>query len=491
MAEHPVNDLSTIASETDDRLHSHVSVAGESEESMVNNTVENGFRDNLLDLNPSETTEPISIFKSDTVTDTNPVSEQDSNDDSSSDSMPDLLWPEKKSNLKKSNGATSTTTLSSSTSQDTGFVSDNIVDTPSPDEASKSMDDSLGKNSSETSVNKSKEQAEFDTPEEDGVMDILGNGLLKKKILIPGKGVDTRPNNGDTVTLKVDGVLENGTHVDTGEISFILNDGDVILAFDIAVALMEEGEKCELSTAAKYAFGSLGREPDIPKEANITYTLELVNIQSPPELSSLSYDERLKLGEAKRERGNYLFGRTDYTGAINSYNKAIKILADTDLNASLDEANLASLTESSLKCYNNMAACQLKIDALDAAIRSCEKVLTSQENNIKALFRIGKAYGAKGEIEHAITYIRRAIKLEPESKMLHQEMLNLNRRRNKETATERELYQRMLGVKPENKVSTDKNKKASNSNSFLKWALLVGGVAATLASVGLAIYRTS
>lgn len=489
MADHPVNDSTTNPNETDDRLQSHV--PEESSESTVNNPVENGIHDISIDLSPSEPLEPISILKSDTETDTNPASEQDSNDESSSDSMPDLLWPEKKPRVTKSNGATSATTMSSSTSQDTGFGSDNIADTPSPDEASKGIDDSVSKNSSETSVSKSGEKAEVDTPVEDDVMDILGNGLLKKKILVPGKGVDTRPNNGDTVTLKVDGVLEDGTHIDTGEISFILNDGDVILAFDIAVALMEEGEKCELFTAAKYAYSSIGREPDIPKEANITYTLELLNIQIPPELSSLSYDERLKLGEAKRERGNYLFSRTDYAGAINSYNKAIKILADADLNSSLDEANLASLTESSLKCYNNMAACQLKIDALDAAIRSCEKVLTSQENNVKALFRIGKAYGAKGEIEQAITYIRRAIKIEPESKMLHQEMLNLNRRRTKETATEKELYQRMFGIKPENKSSTDKSKKQSNSNSFLKWALLAGGVAATLASVGLAIYRTS
>lgn len=39
----------------------------------------------------------------------------------------------------------------------------------------------------------------------------------------------TRPNNGDIVTVKVDGQLPDGTHVDTGEITFNLNDGDVIL----------------------------------------------------------------------------------------------------------------------------------------------------------------------------------------------------------------------------------------------------------------------
>ena len=41
--------------------------------------------------------------------------------------------------------------------------------------------------------------------------------------------------------------------------------------------------------------------------------------------------------------------------------RATKILDDTDLNASLDEQTRDLLTETYVKCYNNMAACQLKV----------------------------------------------------------------------------------------------------------------------------------
>ncbi|CAG5117303.1 unnamed protein product [Candidula unifasciata] len=326
--------------------------------------------------------------------------------------------------------------------------------------------------------------------EDTGVMDILGNGLLKKKVLVPGKGEHTRPNNGDIVTVRVDGLLPDGTHVDTGEITFALNDGDVILAFDLAVALMEEGEKCELFTSERYAYGSLGRDPDIPKDTSITYTLELVKVESPPAITEMNYDQRLKLGEAKRERGNYLFGRTDYSGAINSYTRAVKLLDNPELNEGIDESCRSVLTESWVKCYNNLAACQLKIDAVDSAIKSCEKVLSVQKDNVKALFRLGKAYGIKGEVDVAISYLRRAIKLEPESKIMQQEMLNLTRRKSKETATEKELYQRMFGVRPGDKSLADENRKA-NSNKLVKWTLVAGGLAAVLISVGLTWYRAS
>lgn len=74
-----------------------------------------------------------------------------------------------------------------------------------------------------------------------------------------------------------------------------------------------------------------------------------------------------------------------------------------------------------------------------------------------------QAYGAKGEVDEAISHLKKAIKLDPESKIMHQEMLALTRRKTKETESERMLYQRMLGVKSEDAVS--KSNKKNNSKS--------------------------
>ncbi|XP_005110253.1 peptidyl-prolyl cis-trans isomerase FKBP8 [Aplysia californica] len=418
------------------------------------------------------------------ITDSLDDDPSESSDLKNSDSMPDLIWPDK--SAKK---GTSDSTVAPSTSHDTGFNSDSAVSTPSPDgdkQIVPGSEDTVGEN---LTGSESKDSV-VDDEEKDGSMDILGNGFLKKKVLVPGKE-DTRPTNGDTVTIRVDGVLENGTHVDVQDFTFILNDGDVILAFDLAVALMDVGEKCELFTDARYAYGPLGRDPDIPKDASITYTIELINVQPEQELSSLGTEKRLSMGEAKRERGNYLYGRQDYTGAISSYSKAVKILDDSDLNAGLDDEARSTLSESWVKCYNNMAACQLKISAIDAAIRSCEKVLSAQEDNVKALFRLGKAYSAKNEVDKALEYLRKGIKLDPESKMLHQEVLNLARRKSKESESEKELYQRMLGVKPGENPFTPGKTQQKKSNGVMKWILVAGSLAAAAASIGFSWYRTS
>lgn len=47
-----------------------------------------------------------------------------------------------------------------------------------------------------------------------------------------------------------------------------------------------------------------------------------------------------------------------------------------------------------VKCLNNMAASQLKLDHYDAALKSCMAALAHQPDNIKALFRMGKVYVA-------------------------------------------------------------------------------------------------
>ncbi len=48
------------------------------------------------------------------------------------------------------------------------------------------------------------------------------------------------------------------------------------------------------------------------------------------------------------------------------------------------------LLDMKVKCLNNMAAAQLKLDHYEAALRSCVSVLVHQPDNVKALFRKGK-----------------------------------------------------------------------------------------------------
>lgn len=56
-----------------------------------------------------------------------------------------------------------------------------------------------------------------------------GSGLLKKKTLVPGQGVDTRPCKGQDVTVRLKATLEDGSVVEENPaLTFTLGDCDVL-----------------------------------------------------------------------------------------------------------------------------------------------------------------------------------------------------------------------------------------------------------------------
>lgn len=66
------------------------------------------------------------------------------------------------------------------------------------------------------------------------------------------------------------------------------------------------------------------------------------------------------------------------------------MVVSTTVDISPEEEN--ELMDVKVKCLNNMAASQLKLDHYDAALKSCVSALSHQPENIKALFRMGKVH---------------------------------------------------------------------------------------------------
>ena len=51
------------------------------------------------------------------------------------------------------------------------------------------------------------------------------------------------------------------------------------------------------------------------------------------------------------------------------------------------------------------------------ALESVTRVLETDPENVKALYRCGKVYMVKGEFENAVTFLQRASKLNPEERV--------------------------------------------------------------------------
>ncbi|KAM7327687.1 hypothetical protein ACRRTK_014054 [Alexandromys fortis] len=306
------------------------------------------------------------------------------------------------------------------------------------------------------------EPAPAPAPEE--WLDILGSGLLRKKTLVPGPPGSSRPLKGQVVTVHLQMSLENGTHVqEEPELTFTLGDCDVIQALDLSVPLMDVGETAMVTADSKYCYVTLKMAED------------------GPDLEMLSGQERVALANRKRECGNAHYQRADFVLAANSYDLAIKAItssAKVDMTCEEEE----QLLQLKVKCLNNLAASQLKLDHYRAALRSCSQVLEHQPDNIKALFRKGKVLAQQGEYSEAIPILRAALKLEPSNKTIHAELSKLVKKRAAQRSTETALYRKMLG-NPSQLPAKCPGKRAWS----IPWKWLFGATAVALGGVALSV----
>lgn len=279
-------------------------------------------------------------------------------------------------------------------------------------------------------------------------LDVLGSGDLKKKVIKPGV-IDSRPVKGDTVTVRAAGRLDDGKEVDVhDELTFTVGDSEVVLGLDMIVPLMDKGEMAEVYIGARFAYGSKGLPPSIPPDVPLTYTIEILDISPDVEPDSLPIPKRMSIGNRKRERGNWWFNREEYATAIQCYSAAVDYLDDaTEEYGEEVRDEVKPLLVERLKALNNMGAAQIKVGAYEVALKSLEAVLRCQPNNVKALFRKGKALGLQGKFKDAVTILKTALELEPESRLIHQELARVREKAREEAESEKSLYRKMLGIK--------------------------------------------
>lgn len=104
----------------------------------------------------------------------------------------------------------------------------------------------------------------------------LDGGAIKKKIITAGTG--DKPTVGKKVQVHYAGKLENGKEFDRSEspFEFTLGVGQVIKGWDVGVASMKVGEKCELIIRSDYAYGPRGIPGVIPQNATLIFEVELL-----------------------------------------------------------------------------------------------------------------------------------------------------------------------------------------------------------------------
>lgn len=251
---------------------------------------------------------------------------------------------------------------------------------------------------------------------DDGFIDISGDGGLLKKILAEGSGGS--PEEGNMVKAHYTGTLEDGSEFDSSRsrnkvFEFQIGKGQVIKGWDLGFASMKKGEKAILRIRGDYAYGKRGSPPKIPPNATLNFDVELIDFhEKEKEKWEMSDDEKIAKAEAAKEAGTALFKEKDFTGALSSYEMAADWISDID-----------SVEQTWCVCKLNSAQCHLNLKNYPSAAEAATAALEKDSKNVKALFRRACARNAMGLPEEALTDLKEALSLDPENAAVKAEMV--------------------------------------------------------------------
>ncbi|XP_077451544.1 FKBP prolyl isomerase 16 isoform X2 [Stigmatopora argus] len=262
---------------------------------------------------------------------------------------------------------------------------------------------------------------------------ITDDKLLRKKVQKPAGPSDPRPIWGQQVTVKMQAVLEDRTVVEKDHKSlFVIGERDVNQALEECVLSMHKGEITLLLADSQYAYGLVGREPDIPAWAPLLYQLQLLDIADKADPLNLPVSDRIRIGNQKRERGNFHFQREEYSMAARAYCLALDVLTTCESprgnSGDGGEQEEREVRDYRVKCLNNLATAQLKLDKYNEALHASRDVLALDPNNVKSLYRAGKILSDLSQYKEAMELLKRALKLEPTTKAIHAELSKLVKR---------------------------------------------------------------
>ncbi|WAR00203.1 FKBP8-like protein [Mya arenaria] len=316
----------------------------------------------------------------------------------------------------------------------------------------------------------SSEASEGTQDPEDEYTDILGNKTLLKKVLTAGTG--PRPNMQERVKIiLLQEMPELGTTLPEQTLEFVLGQGDVAQALDLAVALMNIGEKAQVISGYQYMYGEVGMPPDVPAKTNFKLTVTLL--------------------EKKKERGNYYFRRKEFERSINSYSFALKVLEPENLRKEgADNLQKALEFRAIVQCNNSAAF--FKLEAYEPARKAAEESIKLLASHTKAYIRLGQAQEKLGNADKAIVAYKKALEQDATNKWLHSELSRLTKVNHNKKKDQREMYSKMFwGSNPPDMSNSGKAKpsKAEPVN-WLKLGGLgfIGFILTGLASFGIQRY---
>ncbi|XP_011309028.1 AH receptor-interacting protein [Fopius arisanus] len=180
---------------------------------------------------------------------------------------------------------------------------------------------------------------------------------------------------------------------------------------------------------------------------DLEFIIELIEVVPPSgyekESWQMTEDEKLKNVPLLKEKGNEKFRDKNYEGAAENYATAIGMLEQLMLSEKPHDEDWTTLNRMKIPLLLNFAQCKLLKKEYYAVIEHCTSVLKIDPDNVKALYRRGKAHVGAWNEKEALEDLRRVVELDPTLKSTVENEIQtfFSAIKDKETAQKKNLSQ--------------------------------------------------
>ena len=181
----------------------------------------------------------------------------------------------------------------------------------------------------------------------------------------------------------------------------------------------------------------------------LAFELELLKVDQPGEYKkdswAMSVEEKDAAVGRLKEEGNTLYKEGDHKEASKRYFEALGFLEQLSLREQAQSEEWRAIEERKVPLLLNYAQCMLLQKDYAEVIRHTTTVLGIDVDNVKALYRRGKALAATWDRAAAEADFARVVKLDPSlGRSVERELRQLDERLKKEQEVEKDRWQGKL-----------------------------------------------
>jgi len=295
------------------------------------------------------------------------------------------------------------------------------------------------------------------------------NGVMKKVIHTGLQSFGSVPP-GATVTIHYSIHLESQDEPFDSSIlrgkpeRYKLGDGRLIEGLEIAIKTMKKSERAQFMIDHQYAFGKMGCPPRVPMEATLLCKVELIDFVEEGVAEALlalpaeergrmkTFNDIEKAVRLEHSNGNNYVSKEEWQMALKHYERGIKLLHEVNLKNEEEEERQQRLL---LKLNLNKAHCCLKLYSTQFGAsnevhwpkRACiasREALDIDQDNVKALFRFGKAKRMLDDLDQARDLLIKALKKKPQDREINAELRSVEEQMERRIKEEKILCQNMF-----------------------------------------------